>query len=94
MVFPRGSNQKPKKGDAPPAETAAAVQVKGKLMPIVKKADTKVTMVELTAEVKGERAYMRLRQARTDKKLLGRRAKKAAEKAEEKPKAAEDAAAE
>lgn len=81
VVFPRKSNQAPKKGDAAPAETAAATQLSGAIMPIAKKAAAKVELVELSAELKAATAYKSLRQERTNARLVGIRKKKAAEKA-------------
>lgn len=84
VVFPRKSNQKPKKGDSAPAETDAAIstQLVGTVMPIAgKAASKKVELVTLTAELKAATAYRSLRQERTNARLVGRRAKKAAEKA-------------
>ena len=53
VVFPRKSNAQPKAGDSAPAETAAATQLTGPLMPITgKAAAAAVTLVPLTAELK------------------------------------------
>lgn len=83
VVFPRKSNQKPKKGDSAPAETDAAMstQLVGAVLPIAGKAAKKVELVALTEELKSATAYRSLRQERTNARLVGRRAKKAAEKA-------------
>lgn len=96
VVFPRKSNQAPKKGDAAPAETAAAKQLAGPVMPIAKKGAAKVELVALTEELKSATAYRVLRQERTNARLVGIRAKKAAEKAAaaEKADKKDDAAAE
>jgi large subunit ribosomal protein L13e len=95
-VFPRKSNQKPKKGDSAPAETAAATQLKGAPLPVAAKAAAAVTFVPLTDALKAATAYVTLRQERTNAKLKGRRekkAKEAAEKGDKKEGAGEEKAA-
>lgn len=60
VVFPRGRNTKPKKGDSPVEETSAAQQVKGPVFPV--KNTKKSVVAELTDDLKvpEEEAEMRL----------------------------------
>jgi large subunit ribosomal protein L13e len=89
ILFPRRT-AKPKHGDSEAGELSMARQLKGKLMPI-----TKVTkpleMVAVTAEMKGFKAYQKLRTERMNVWQVGPRIKKAEEaekKAEEDAKVA------
>uniref|UniRef100_A0A7S0PKJ3 60S ribosomal protein L13 n=2 Tax=Ostreococcus mediterraneus TaxID=1486918 RepID=A0A7S0PKJ3_9CHLO len=88
VLFPR-KNSKPKHGDSPAADLAAATQHKGAaVMPIEKVAKT-VEMVAVTEEMKAFGAYGKLRTERMNVRQVGPRIKKAiqAEKdAEEKAK--------
>jgi large subunit ribosomal protein L13e len=92
-IFPRKSGAKHlKKGDATAAERKAATQFSGEILPIRQPAPT-TTFVKIADVKTTGRAYATLRKARSDAKLVGRRAKRAAEAAAEKKPAA-DAAAE
>lgn len=93
VVFPRKSNNRVKKGDASAAETSAAVQLVGDVQPI--KQPKPVAQLVSLAEAKeaaGAGAYRSLRQERTNQRLAGKRAKKAAEVAAKGAPAADDAA--
>ncbi|KAI8075074.1 ribosomal protein L13e [Gongronella butleri] len=81
IVFPLKAG-KPKKGDADAAEVAAAVQHKGAVLPIAQVAAAPEARA-ITAEEKAKNAYMTLRYARSEKRTLGAREKRAREKAEE-----------
>jgi large subunit ribosomal protein L13e len=83
VVFPR-KQAHPKKGDASKADQAAAVQVTGEVLPI-KRVQAKPEFVALTDDLKNKNAYLALRQARTNAKLVGIRARKAKEAAEAVP---------
>ncbi|KAL0043729.1 hypothetical protein WJX82_002869 [Trebouxia sp. C0006] len=83
VVFPRRS-KKPKQGDSSAEELSTVQQHDGRhVLPIVhEKAEPE--LVSIPEELKtGERAYYKLRLARTNAKLVGARAKKAAEAAAE-----------
>ncbi|KAK9814170.1 hypothetical protein WJX72_001591 [[Myrmecia] bisecta] len=77
VVFPRRS-RKPKAGDAAAEELKTVTQLKGDVLPIVRSKPALET-VTLTPEMKAERAYYRLRLERVNKRLIGVRAKRAAE---------------
>lgn len=79
MVLPRGS--KAKKGDTPRAALKDAKLTTDKYILPLKKASLRVRARAITAEEKGASAYRVLRKARTDKKMFGRRLKRAADKA-------------
>jgi large subunit ribosomal protein L13e len=81
IVFPRKAG-KPKKGDSEAAEVAGAVQLRTALFP-VEQAAPAVEARAITAEEKNVNAYMKLRYARSAKRSLGKREKRAREKAEE-----------
>ncbi|CAM9139341.1 unnamed protein product, partial [Chrysoparadoxa australica] len=74
IVFPKKSNQKPKAGDSTAAETGAATQHSGVIMPIVA-AEKALEFGAITAEMKAENVYQTLCAARTDAKLVGVRQK-------------------
>jgi large subunit ribosomal protein L13e len=81
IVFPR-RDKKPKKGlfaDATAEQlksAAAALQVKGKTMPI-KKAEQAVEYVKITKEHQDKKTFKTLRELRTTARYHGRRVKKA-----------------
>ncbi|KAI8337902.1 ribosomal protein L13e [Chlamydoabsidia padenii] len=81
IVFPR-KNGSPKKGDSEAAEVASAVQFQGPLFPIEQVAAGPEARA-ITAEEKSTNAYMKLRYARSEKRTLGAREKRARDKAEE-----------
>jgi len=82
VLFPRNA-KKPKAGDASAEEQQTATQAKGTLLPIVKAAP-KLETAAITADMKAAPAYAKLRIERVNAKLVGIRAKRAAdaEKAE------------
>jgi len=84
IIFPRGSNGKPRGGDSPAADTAAAVQAAGAVLPLSKPAPA-VEYGAVTGDMKAFKAYEALRVARTDARMVGIRKKKAGEKKEEAP---------
>lgn len=77
VVFPRGSNQKPRGGDSDAAATAVAAQISG-INAIVKPAAT-VEFADLAAARAAPAAYKTLRAARAEANLVGPRWKKAHE---------------
>ena len=82
VVFPRKTlkaGAKAKAGDASAADLAAAVQQTGPLMPLVK-AKPVISSVVVTEEMKANKAYATLRRERMNSRMVGIRAKKAAEK--------------
>lgn len=79
VVFPRRAN-KPKAGDSSAEELKTAAQFKGELMPI-KKAKAGVEKVALTDAMRAEKAYATLRLERMNARMVGVRAKRAAEEA-------------
>ncbi|KAI8876830.1 50S ribosomal protein L13e [Backusella circina FSU 941] len=81
IVFPRKAG-KPKKGDSEAAEVAGAVQLRTALFPVEQAAPV-VEARAITAEEKNVNAFMKLRYARSAKRTLGAREKRAREKAEE-----------
>ncbi|EIE21940.1 ribosomal protein L13e [Coccomyxa subellipsoidea C-169] len=81
VIFPTRSNM-PKSGDSTAEELKVAQQHKGPLLPLVHAAH-KLESVKLTDELKAEKAYYKLRLERTNAKLVGVRAKRAAEAAAE-----------
>jgi len=74
-------------GDSPKEELSVVAQLKGKLLPITKTAP-KIESVRVTMEMKDAKAYATLRLERMNARLVGIRAKKAAEKAKEEAAAA------
>jgi large subunit ribosomal protein L13e len=86
VLFPR-RNKKPRAGDTPREEAEQVGQLKGPILPSTKDANTPET-ISITDEMRGERAYYRLRLERANKKHLGLRNKRIAEaEAAEKDKA-------
>lgn len=83
VVFPRGRNSKPKAGDASAEETSQAQQLTGPILPIHQE-KLVAEVADITDGMRNFRAYMALRQARQDARLVGVRAKRAAEEAEKK----------
>merc|ERR1711962_635433 len=81
IVFPRKEG-KPKKGDATPEEIKLAKQISGDLLPIEKTFKPEKARVP-TEDEKKHQAFVALRQARTNAKLLGKREKKEDEEEEE-----------
>ena len=79
ILFPRRT-AKPKHGDSEAGELSLAAQLKGKLMPIVKEAKP-LEMVTVTEEMKGFKAYQKLRTERMNVWQVGPRIKKAEEAA-------------
>lgn len=82
VVFPRKAG-KPKAGDADAAALAAVGQAAGALFPIAPKAAPVVEKAALSADLKAGKAYYTLRLERTNKRLAGKRAKRAADEAAE-----------
>jgi len=80
ILFPRKLN-KPKKGDATAEEIKMATQLKGVIMPVKKSYRREKARVP-SEEEKKSNAYVTLRVARSDKRLWGKRQKKAKEAAE------------
>jgi large subunit ribosomal protein L13e len=87
VLFPRGRRHEAKAGDASLEEIKAATQLKGAILPVAEK---EVVMEEMEVKpLQARSVYARLRQARTDQRLVGireKKAKEAAEKAKEKAK--------
>lgn len=81
ILFPINEKKKLRKGEANPEERKLATQLKGDIMPI-KNAAPVVELREITDEERKFSAFKALRQARTNAKLWGIRAKKAKEAAE------------
>ena len=81
MILPRGS--KAKKGDTSRAEAkdATLMQTCKSVLPI-RQAPLRIKSRAITAEEKSSSAYLILRKARVDKKMFGRRLKRAAAKKE------------
>jgi large subunit ribosomal protein L13e len=79
VVFPRRAN-KPKAGDALAEELKTATQLKGALLPITKSKPA-LEKVAITADMKAQRAYGTLRLERMNARLVGVRAKRAADAA-------------
>lgn len=81
ILFPINEKKKLRKGEATEEERKLATQYKGPVMPI-KNAAPEIEYRELTDKEKKFSAFKSLRQARTNAKLCGIRAKKAREAAE------------
>ncbi|KAI8885980.1 50S ribosomal protein L13e [Backusella circina FSU 941] len=81
IVFPRKAGNA-KKGDSEAAEVASAVQLRTALFPVEQVASGAEARA-ITAEEKNVNAFMKLRYARSAKRTLGAREKRAREKAEE-----------
>ena len=86
VLFPRRS-RKPKAGDSAAEELSVAAQLKAKLLPITKAAPV-IQSVAVTAEMKAAKAYATLRLERMNARMVGIRAKKAAEAEKEREAAA------
>merc|ERR1719223_1810777 len=85
ILFPRGRNTKPKNGDSPLEATNGATQLLAKDhgMPIVRSV-VKSENAVITEEMKNAQVFKTLREARSEKKLAGHRAKRAADAKKEK----------
>jgi len=83
IVFPRKTG-KPKNGDSEAAEIKTVSQLRGPLFPIVQLGQD-ITERQITEEEKSSNAYATLRKAQSDLRLVGVRAKRQKEKAEEDP---------
>lgn len=79
VVFPRRAN-KPKAGDASAEELKTAAQLKGALMPITK-TKAAVEKIAITDAMRAEKAYATLRLERMNARMIGIRAKRAADAA-------------
>ena len=75
-MFPR-KNSKPKHGDSPAAELAAATQHKGQFIMPIEKVEKEVEMVKVTDEMKNFGAYKKLRVERMNVRQVGPRIVKA-----------------
>ncbi|KAF7993012.1 hypothetical protein HCN44_005793 [Aphidius gifuensis] len=81
ILFPINA-KKPKKGDSTEEECKVASQLKGDVMPIRRSAPAKSKARPITEEEKKFSAYVALRQARADARLVGVRAKRVKDAAE------------
>ncbi|XP_012225441.1 large ribosomal subunit protein eL13 [Linepithema humile] len=93
ITFPIHQKKKPQKGDATEEERKVAVQIKGDPMPIRHQASAKAKARPITEEEKKFSAYVTLRKARADARLVGIRAKRvkdASENPDEVTKVAKD----
>lgn len=72
-------NFQPKKGDATEEERKLATQLKGEIMPVRHQAPAKAKARPVTEEETKFSAYVALRKARADSKLVGIRAKRVKE---------------
>ena len=79
VLFPRRM-KKPKAGDASAEELKAVAQIKDTVMPLTK-APATVQKVQITEEMRNEKAYSTLRLERMNARMAGVRAKRAAEAA-------------
>ncbi|KAI5067481.1 hypothetical protein GOP47_0018009 [Adiantum capillus-veneris] len=84
IVFPRRS-RKSKAGDSSQVELANVIQIQGPAIPIVREKPT-VEVVAITDEMKSSKAYGKLRLERMNKRLAGKRKKRAAEAEKEEKK--------
>lgn len=80
MVLPL--KQKVKKGDTPKKALEGASLTTQKVILPIKKPSLKVEARAISADDKAKSAYRTLRKARVDKKMFGKRAKRAQDKAE------------
>jgi len=87
VLFPR-KNSKPKHGDSPATDLAAATQHKGATIMPLTKVVKPVEMVAVTAEMKAFGAYGKLRVERMNKRQVGPRIKKAIQAAKDAEEAA------
>lgn len=81
ILFPI-NEKKPRKGDATEEECKVASQVKGEVMPIRHQAPAKARARVITDEERKFSAYVTLRKARADARLVGIRAKRVKDAAE------------
>uniref|UniRef100_A0A336L0H8 60S ribosomal protein L13 n=1 Tax=Culicoides sonorensis TaxID=179676 RepID=A0A336L0H8_CULSO len=81
ILFPVHEKKKLRKGEATPEERKLATQLQGPVMPI-KNPEPVIEFREITDKEKAFSAFKAIRQARTNAKLIGIRAKKAREQAE------------
>ncbi|XP_068983817.1 large ribosomal subunit protein eL13 [Bombus flavifrons] len=92
ILFPL-NEKRPKVGDATEEEMKLATQVKGEIMPVRHQAPAKAKARVISEEERKFSAYVTLRKARADARLVGIRAKRvkdAAENPEEVTKVAKD----
>lgn len=81
ILFPRKPG-KPQKGDSAPAELEKAVQLQGPIMPI-QRSHLPIKARKITDEERKFSVFKHMRKERRNARLVGVRAKKAREKAEE-----------
>lgn len=81
ILFPI-NEKKPKKGDASKEKLKVAMQVKGEVMPIPHQLSAKIKTQTITDDEKKFSAYVTLRKARADARLVGVRAKRVKDAAE------------
>ncbi|XP_033209082.1 60S ribosomal protein L13 [Belonocnema kinseyi] len=81
ILFPL-NEKKPKKGEATEEERKVAAQVKGQVMPIRHQAPAKGKASVISEDEKKFSAYVTLRKARADARLVGIRAKRVKDAAE------------
>ncbi|XP_066597471.1 large ribosomal subunit protein eL13 [Prorops nasuta] len=81
ILFPV-NEKKAKKGDSSPEEIALATQILGEVMPVRHQAPAKAKARAITEEEKKFSAYITLRKARADTRLVGIRAKRVKDAAE------------
>lgn len=80
ILFPRRL-KRVKNGDSDKAATSDAQQLVGDVMPVPATASA-VSFVAITEEMKAVKAYGQLREARNEKRLMGKRLKRRQEEAE------------
>ena len=80
VVFPRRSTKRLRAGDSTKERRAAAVQVLTKGVLPIQQPAVEVQVRKITKEEAEDKVYARVRKARTDHKLAGARAKRAADK--------------
>ncbi|XP_003694362.1 60S ribosomal protein L13 [Apis florea] len=81
ILFPL-NEKKPKKGDASEEEMKLATQVKGEIMPVRHQPPAKAKARVISEEERKFSAYVTLRKARADARLVGIRAKRVKDAAE------------
>ncbi|KAF4519951.1 hypothetical protein B566_EDAN015043 [Ephemera danica] len=82
ILFPIHANKKPRKGEATEEERKVATQLKGKQVMPIRQQVTRYPARVITGAEKKFSAFHALRKARVDAKMVGMRAKKAREAAE------------
>ena len=87
VLFPR-KNSKPKHGDSPAADLAAATQHKGQFIMPIEKVEKEIEMVTVTDEMKNFGAYKKLRVERMNVRQVGPRIVKAIQAAKDAEEAA------